>query len=86
VNDTNIKSDEIQKNLAHYRQVIGYMSANVPLGVLCLPKKLEKVLSSDGCIRVYDLINRDLTEIKGIGEKSISLLTSRLDEFFTIGI
>lgn len=86
MNDTNIKSDEIQKNLAHYRQVIGYMSANVPLGVLCLPKKLEKVLSSDGCIRVYDLINRDLTEIKGIGEKSISLLTSRLDEFFTIGI
>lgn len=85
---TEIKNDaeDLKKNLAHYRNVISYMGANVPIQVLCLPKVIENALIKDGCLRVYDLINRDLTEIKGIGSDRLALLTSRLDEFFTISI
>ncbi len=79
-------NDEINKNIAHYRQTLAYLGANVPIQVLCLPKVIEKALLSDGCLRVYDLINRDLGEIKGLGKSRIDLLTSRLDEFFTISI
>lgn len=75
-----------KKDLAHYRQTLYYMGANVPIGVLCLPKAIEKTLRSEGIARVYDLINRDLGEIKGIGKSRIDLLTSRLDEFFTVSI
>lgn len=85
---TEIKNDaeEFKKNLGHYRNVLSYMGANVPIEVLCLPKVIENALLKDGCLRVYDLINRDLTEIKGIGRDRLALLTSRLDEFFTISI
>lgn len=84
----NIKvSDEsFKEDLVHYRKTIAYMSANVPIQVLCLPKVVENALINDGCLRVYDLINRDLRKIKGLGKSRIDFLTSRLDEFFTISI
>ncbi len=84
MNDKN--DDELKKNLAHYRNTLMFLGANVPIQVLCLPKVIEKALLSDGCLRVYDLINRDLTEIKGLGRNRVDLLTARLDEFFTVGI
>lgn len=85
--DVEIPSKEdLKKNLAHYRQTLSYMGANVPIQALCLPKPLEKLLIKAGHLRVYDLINLDLSKIEGIGEGRLDLLTSRLDEFFTIGI
>ena len=81
-----VAHEDYRKNLEHYRLTLAYMGANVPIGVLCLPKVIEKALVSDGCLRVYDLINRDLTKIKGLGDKRLALLTSRLDEFFTMSI
>ena len=78
--------EELKKNLAHYRQVVMYMGANVPIEVLCLPKVIETILFNDGIIRVYDLINRDLTKINGLGKTRREILTSRLDEFLTISI
>ncbi len=80
------KKRDWQEDLSHYRKILSYMGANVPIQVLCLPKPLEKCLISNGCLRVYDLINRDLAEIKGIGEVKIDLLASRLDEFFSVGL
>lgn len=85
-NSIQVDTEEFKKNLAHYRQVLGYMAANVPIGVLCLPTVIENALIKDGCVRVYDLINRDLRKIKGIGSERFDLLSSRLDEFFTINI
>lgn len=78
---TNLKED-----FDNYRKTLYYMGANVPIQVLCLPKSLEKSLLNEGIIRVYDLINRDLAKIEGVGAKRLGLLTSRLDEFFTVSI
>ena len=78
--------DDVKKNLDHYRKTLHYMGANVPVQVLCLPKAVEKLLIKEGFIRVYDLISRDLSEIKGLGDRRLDLLTSRLDEFFTVSI
>ena len=75
---------DMKKSLAHYRQILSYMGANVPIQVLCLPKVIEKTLTAEGIVRVYDLINRDLTEIKGLGQARLDLLASRLDQFFTV--
>jgi hypothetical protein len=78
--------ERFDQDLSHYRNVMEYMGANVPIAVLCLPKSIENALIRDGCIRVYDLINRDLAEIKGIGVTRAELIASRLDEFFTVSI
>lgn len=78
--------EDMHKNFLHYRKTLAYMGANVPIGVLCLPKALEKSLIKAGLIRVYDLIECDFTKIEGIGERRADLLASRLDEFFTIVI
>ncbi len=76
----------LRQDFDNYRKTLYYMGANVPIQVLCLPKSLEKSLLNEGILRVYDLINRDLTKIEGVGTKRLSLLTSRLDEFFTVSI
>lgn len=78
--------DELKKNLLHYRNVVNYLSANVPIQVLCLPKKIEKILLREGYIRVYDLIGLDFTKIKGIGEASASIIESRFDDFFVVSL
>lgn len=75
-----------KKDLAYYRKTLAFMAANVPIQVLVLPKVVEKLLISQGYIRVYDLISCDLAEIKGLGEARRNLLASRLDEFFTVCI
>jgi hypothetical protein len=78
--------NRLKEDMAHYRKLICYMEANVPIQVLCLPKALETALLSDGCLRVYDLLNRDLRKIKGVGKRRLDFLTSRLDEFLTISV
>lgn len=78
--------EDIKKNLLHYRKTLAYLGANVPIQVLCLPKKLEKLLLKAKIIRVYDLISCNFAEIEGIGDRSVDLLTSCLDEFLTISI
>lgn len=84
--EINDKNEEDRKNLAHYRLILSYMGANVPIQVLCLPTAIENVLIKDGNLRVYDLIGRDLTEIKGLGASRLEMLRSRLDEYFTVNI
>jgi hypothetical protein len=81
-----LDDEEVKKNLHHYRNVLSYMGADVPIQVLCLPNVIENILLRDGYVRVYDLINRNLAEIKGLGDTRLRQLTSRLDEFFTVAI
>lgn len=76
----------LEEDLYHYRTILQFMEANVPIEVLCLPKPIENILIRDGCNRVYDLISRDLTKIKGIGDIRLDLLTSRLDQFFSVSL
>ena len=88
MNDFSVKDNEenYKKDLAHYRKTICYMEANVPIEVLCLPTVIQNALVNDGCLRVYDLINRDLTKIKGLGSTRLRILTASLDEFLTVSI
>lgn len=76
--------EEVLKKFVEYRKTIHYLSADAPIGILCLPRTIETVLINNGCLRIYDLFNRDLTEIKGLGEVRLRDLTSRLDEFFAM--
>ena len=85
-NDIQIDRDRVKKDFQHYRQILAFLGGNVPIQALCLPKVIENALVADGCLRVYDLINRDLGKIKGLGRSRIDLLTSRLDEFFAISL
>ena len=72
------------ESLQNYRKMVHYMSADMPIGVLCLPKAVEKVLVKQGFLRVYDLLNCDLAEIKGIGVIRRRDLTASLDKFFSM--
>ena len=75
-----INSDELKKNLAHYRKLMDFMACNVPITVLCLPSVIERALAAADCIQVYDLLDRDLSKIKGIGNERLAILTARLNE------
>lgn len=79
---------EINKNsieaLNNYSKTMKYMSADVPLEVLCLDSATLKALNSSGCLRVYDLFDRDLVEIEGLSESRLRHLTSSLNEFLAI--
>lgn len=81
-----VKDEELKKSLSHYRTVMSFMGANVPIEALCLPKEIETILLKADYLRVYDLIGCDIGEIKGIGPSRASILTARLQEFFTISI
>ena len=81
-----VKKTTYEEDFAHYRKTLSYLGANVPIQVLCLPKAIEHILLRDGRLRVYDMIDFDLTKIKGLGERRSELLAARLDEFFTMSI
>jgi hypothetical protein len=76
--------EEVLKKFDDYRQIIGMMAADAPLGILCLPKKLEGILLDNGLNRVYDLFNCDFAEIKGLNDTSIGKLTASLEQFTTM--
>lgn len=76
---------EFAESVERYHKNIYYMSADVPIEVLCLPKVIENILINEGWLRVYDLFNRDFTKIKGFGVTRIRDLTTRLDQFIAIG-
>ena len=79
-----IRGDELSKSVARYRNILATLEGDLPIACLCLPKVIENILLDAGCLRVYDVVNLDLTEIKGLGETRIALLRSRLHEFIPI--
>ena len=84
-----ITTDSIKKDeadIAHYQRSLMYMSGDVPIQVLSLPKTIEEILIAEGCIRVYDLFSRDIKGIKGIGDKRYDLITAILNESFSVCI
>lgn len=72
---------ELLSGLNTYRKTISYMAGDAPIEVLCLPKRVENALIKSGCLRIYDLFDRDLTKIKGIGKIRSRDLASSLDQF-----
>jgi hypothetical protein len=75
---------KLLESLGNYRHFLNCMSADVPIGCLCLNPVIENILRENGFLRVYDLFNTDLTKIKGLGKRRIRELTSRLDEFVSM--
>lgn len=76
--------EEVLKKFDDYRNTLNYMACDAPIGILCLPPVIEKILLDHGCLRIYDLIDLDFVKIKGIGVSRIKDLTSRLDQFFSM--
>jgi len=76
---------KLMDNLENYRKTVTFLTADCPIQTLCLPKTLENILIAAGCFRVYDLLNRDLAKIKGLGDSRLTLLTARLNEFLAMG-
>lgn len=75
---------ELEKSLSIFQKSLKYMAADAPIGVLCLPKPIEKALSAHGCDRVYDIFNVDLTKIKGLGILRRRHLAACLDQFLSV--
>jgi len=75
---------KLVESLQNYRKTMSYMVGDAPIGVLCLPKSVEKALVNSGLLRVYDLFDRDLTKIKGVGKVGVGHLTSSLHEFLSM--
>ncbi len=72
---------ELLESLQSYRKTLSCMLADAPLEVLCLSTRLQNALVASGCLRVYDLFDRDFTKIKGVGESGIRELTASLEKF-----
>ena len=75
---------ELKIRLKEYQHTMRYMAADAPIEVLCLPKAIEHVLIAHGCLRVYDLLDMDFTEVKGLGKARSRDLTSCLNQFFSM--
>ncbi len=73
--------EEIIKKFSEYKKSMSFIASDAPIEVLCLPDIITKILLNNGLLRVYDLFDCNLTEIKGLGVVRIRQLTSRLDEF-----
>lgn len=76
-----IKQDFFE-SLKSYRQYIRKCEYDAPIEVLCLPKDILKPLLRHGCVRVFDIMDLDLTKIKGLGKIRIGIISSRLQQFF----
>jgi len=76
--------EEVLKKLNEYRHHMTFMATDAPLAVLCLPKVIENALLDYGCLRIYDLLDVDFTEIKGLGVTRIRHLTASLDKFVSM--
>lgn len=77
-------NEELLLNLKSYRKTLSYMYADAPIEALCLPKTLENLLINNGLLRIYDLFDRDFTEIKGMGDIRIRQLTASLNQFIAM--
>lgn len=67
-----------------YKKTMLYLSCDAPIAILHLPKVIENILSDNGISRVYDLLDMDLTKIKGLGDSRVRHLTSRLNQFLAM--
>ena len=87
LNKTHIRkiNKKLNESLENYKDIVRYMGADLPIGCLCLPQKYEKKLLDNGILRIYDLFNRDLTKIKGIGKVGVGYLTASLQQFIPMG-
>ncbi len=76
--------EQLKKSFSEYQTTMKFMAADAPIGVLCLPPIIEKILLDNGCLRIYDVFDLDLAKIEGIGPVRLRNLTTCLDQFFSM--
>lgn len=76
--------ERLKQSFDQYEKTMKFLSADAPIEILCLPAPIEKLLLSNGCLRIYDVFNLDLAKIKGLGVSRVRDLTARLDQFFSM--
>lgn len=77
-------NEELKKTVTYYKKNLKYMAADAPIGVLCLPKRIETCLNNAGLDRIYDVFDFDLAKVKGLGDVGRRYLTTALDEFLSM--
>lgn len=72
---------ELIKSFGRYQKVISLMSVDAPISILCLPKNIEKLLSQNGFLRLYEILDMDFTKIEWLTDANRARLTTSLDQF-----
>ena len=75
---------KLLESLDNYRKFVSYMAGDMPIECMCLDKTIQKILLSNGIFRVYDLFDRDLSKIKGIGKVRSGNLNASLEQFISL--
>lgn len=84
IEEVNKINKEVLESFDRYKKSLTYMSADIAIEALCLPKPIEKILLRNGIKRIYDIIDLDLTKIKGLGRIRRWQLTASLNQFLTM--
>ena len=88
VNETIDLRGEIKNRLVsdwtNYQKLIYSLSLDGPIGALCLPARIERELIRSGCLRIYDMVDRDFVEIETLTERELALVRTRVDEFLAM--
>jgi hypothetical protein len=74
---------ELVENIIGYKNYLKKATHDAPIEVLCLPKAINTILKKNGLIRVFHLIDTDLTKIKGLGRSRIININTQLDKFMS---
>ena len=76
--------EELRKKFSEYKKTMKFLAADAPVGILCLPVSVERLLADKGFLRIYDLLDVDLVKIEGLSVSRIRDLASRLDQFLSM--
>lgn len=75
---------ELKDKFKDYQNTMRFMLGDAPIQTLCLSPTLEKILTDQGFLRIYDIFDVDFVKIKGLGVVRTKQLTSSLDKFFSM--
>lgn len=75
---------KLLESLENYNKMINHSVCDMPIGCLCLDEKIESILFKNGFRRIFDLVDTDLTKIKGLGKIRIGKITAGLNKFFSV--
>ena len=72
---------ELIKSFDRYQKVMSLMAVDGPISVLGLPKNIQKILEDNGILRLYEVLNMNLTKIEGLTDMDRTRLASSLNKF-----
>ncbi len=72
---------ELIKSFDRYQKVMSLMAIDGPISVLGLPKNIQKILEDNGILRLYEILNMNLIEIKGLSDIDRTRLAASLNKF-----